>query len=75
MATGIKEKVKKFKLLESLDWFEEDEDKDDPEVLIQKLDENKDTGVTLSIYSVAEVLSGDLGVRRSSEMCSVCTRT
>ena len=60
MATGIKEKVKKFKLLESLDWFEEDEDKDDPEVLIQKLDENKDTGVTLSIYSVAEVLSGDL---------------
>ena len=60
MATAIKEKAKKVKRLESLE-FEEDEDKDDPEVLIQRLDENKDTGVTLSIYSVAEVLSGDLG--------------
>ena len=59
MATAIKEKAKKVKRLESLE-FEEDEDKDDPEVLIQRLDENKDTGVTLSIYSVAEVLSGDL---------------
>ena len=74
MATAIKVKAKKVKRVESLE-FEEDEDKDDPEVLIQKLDENKDTGVTLSIYSVAEVLSGDLGVRRSSEMCSVGTRT